>query len=149
MLAAWTAVAALSLSAPGRFDLGDFSLKAGAVTFNNFYLKEAGPDERTTGFAPLTVRGSFRNPGRERLAYTVVVYGVAADGGVEWACHLSGVAEGEDVGMLDGQVPVLPGALKRTPTVKVKVRVGPAPALGTALPSVVPPAPFNTPVGRY
>ena len=117
-----------------RDDLGEFAVKAGAVTFNNFCVGEGtnhgatvGPREHR-GFNVVTVRGTFRNPSAERLAYTLVVYGVSEGGEVEWTCQLAGIADREDVGILDGHIPVLPGTLNKTPTIRVRATVGPVPA---------------------
>jgi hypothetical protein len=116
-----------------RDALGEFAVTAGAVTFNNFVVGESLHDGSAVvprdprAFRALAVRGTFRNPSAERAAYTVVVYGLTEDGEVEWACQFAGVAEPENVGLLDGQVPVLPGTLKKTPTFRVRAAVGPAP----------------------
>jgi hypothetical protein len=102
-------------------DLEDFTLKTGPITFNNFSLEESATGwmgETATGWR-VKLKACYRNRMAEAVTFFVVVIGQDENENPLWACTMSNVVGGKDVGCLpETETPVPEGTLKRTTSLR-------------------------------
>jgi hypothetical protein len=104
--------------------LEDFTFKTERMTFNNFCLAETPADP---GGEPalLKLKACYRNRSALSAAFTLVVVGLDGDDDPVWAFTITGSAPGKDIGLKEASVPVTPGALKRTASVRLSAYAAP------------------------